>query len=327
MGPAAVAAAAAPEVPITYQSICESVEFAPNSPKLKVTIAVFAWRRLASLSRLLDSLLEAEYCGRVVPLKLFLDYGASDEVRDRIRSFRWPHGPRMLHEYDRSQGIRGLWINASSASMGTTSTSCRSRTISSCLLLLLVAAARQPLRPFDDGDLVQSRGIVGVSLYTPRLNEIQYPQVRWLPDRRPTRRPFCYRCRARGAPLLGRIWRQFLQFYWMRTAPPFYVFEQEKNQSGVGKTRQMLGTRRSDCRARARMCRGAGKVPDRLHVRPRYVMLYPNLRDQRVLDNLHGEGRSPAKDGVKEAVQTNAVRTDVDVTKDPKSTPLVGRST
>ena len=330
MGPAAVAAAAAPEVPITYQSICESVEFAPNSPKLKVTIAVFAWRRLASLSRLLDSLLEAEYCGRVVPLKLFLDYGASDEVRDRIRSFRWPHGPRMLHEYDRSQGIRGLWINASSASIGDDEhiMPLEDDLELSPFFYWWLLRANRAYGSFDDGDLVQSRGIVGVSLYTPRLNEIQYPQVRWLPDRATNSPTFLLQVPCSwGALFLGRIWRQFLQFYWMRTAPPFYVFEQEKNQSGVGKTRQMLGHPALRLpRARSNVWPRSWKkfLIDFMYGRG-YVMLYPNLRDQRAFSTTYMEkGDHTAKDGVKEAVQTNAVRTDVDVTKDLKSTPLVG---
>ena len=58
-----------------------------------------------------------------------------------------------------------------------------------------------------------------------------------------------------------------------------------------------------------------------------YVMLYPNLRDQRAFSTTYMEkGDHTAKDGVKEAVQTNAVRTDVDVTKD-KVDALVGTET
>ena len=45
-----------------------------------------------------------------------------------------------------------------------------------------IRAARE-YGPFSDASLLRQRGLAGVSLYTPRLNEIQYPQVRWLPDR------------------------------------------------------------------------------------------------------------------------------------------------
>ena len=44
----------------TIGSICETPEFAPHSPRINVTVVVFAWRRLASLRRVVDSLLEAE---------------------------------------------------------------------------------------------------------------------------------------------------------------------------------------------------------------------------------------------------------------------------
>jgi hypothetical protein len=98
----------------TIGSICETPEFAPHSPRINVTVVVFAWRRLASLRRVVDSLLEAEYCGHTMPLKLFIDGGALPSVKTFVDSIEWKHGPVSLHAYnDRTPlGIRGMWINA-----------------------------------------------------------------------------------------------------------------------------------------------------------------------------------------------------------------------
>ena len=97
-------------------SICEAAEFAPGAPKLNVTIVVFAWRRLASLQRLVESLQNAEYCKHRVPLRLFIDGGALPSVKAYVQSVAWPHGPVTLHTYadGASLGIRGMWINATS---------------------------------------------------------------------------------------------------------------------------------------------------------------------------------------------------------------------
>jgi hypothetical protein len=51
--------------------------------------------------------------------------------------------------------------------------------------------------PFSDAATMRSNGLVGVSLYTPRLNEIVYPQQRWTPDRVTASPAFLLQVRAR----------------------------------------------------------------------------------------------------------------------------------
>ena len=105
------------DLPIQYptiNSICETAAFAKDAKRLKVTIVVFAWRRLASLQRLVESLQQAEYCKHELPLNLFIDGGADKSVRSYVEGITWPHGPKTLHSYDDGAplGIRGMWINA-----------------------------------------------------------------------------------------------------------------------------------------------------------------------------------------------------------------------
>ena len=47
-----------------------------------------------------------------------------------------------------------------------------------------------------DSKVLTARGLVGISLYTPRLNEITYPQVKWLPDRQTASNAFLAASRA-----------------------------------------------------------------------------------------------------------------------------------
>ena len=98
------------------QSVCALAEFDPRARRLNMTIFVFAWRRLASVQRLLDSLQAAEYCGHQIPLTIFVDGGASEAVVSAARAAAWTHGKKALVLYDElglTQGIRGMWINAS----------------------------------------------------------------------------------------------------------------------------------------------------------------------------------------------------------------------
>lgn len=96
------------------RSICDTPEFAADSPRLNVTIYVFAWKRVASLKRTLQSLQQAEYCGHTLPLHIIIDGGALPEVRRVAQEMEWRHGLKAVHYYsdDAPRGIRGMWIGA-----------------------------------------------------------------------------------------------------------------------------------------------------------------------------------------------------------------------
>lgn len=128
----ATAAKAEKAAPINVKHVCESAAFtgAGASHRLDVAIFVFAWKRLASLKRLVASLQQAEYCGGVaagrMSLTFLMDAGGSPAVEEYVRSVQWAHGPtRVVVERplacaadarpaDRcggGRGIRGMWID------------------------------------------------------------------------------------------------------------------------------------------------------------------------------------------------------------------------
>ena len=308
-------------------SVCDTVEFV-SKRLLNMTVIVFAWRRFASLKRLMMSLQNAEYCGHTVPLKIFLDTGAVDDVVRYASEVAWPHGAKEVYAYgsDEPRGIRGMWMNATRADIADDEHILPLEDdleVSPYFYWWLLRAARQ-YGPLGDASHVRSHGIVGVSLYTPRLNEIVYPQRKWLPDRVTAMPAFMLQVPCSwGALFFGSVWRDFVDFYRRRAAPPFFDFAQEARQTGVGKHREPLGDPALRLpRSRSNVWPRSWKrfLIDFMYGRG-YVMLYPNLREQSAFSTTYMErGDHTAKDGLSESVQSHDLRSDVDPLK---TTPLV----
>lgn len=138
-------------------------------------IKVYAYNRRASLDRLLRSLSNADYNGDNVTLEFFVDGGAPRYVTDHIHSFRWSHGPppRITQRKDRvglMNNIVESWDPAEDevcdfAIMLEDDTEVSPHFYYYAKSLLVHSDYR------SDADLV------GISLYTPKWNEIKYPNV------------------------------------------------------------------------------------------------------------------------------------------------------
>ena len=311
--------------------ICDLPEFRPDVPPLNLTIYVFAWRRLASLRRTVRSLQRAEYCGRQLPLHVMVDGGALPEVKKFVASIAWVHGDKKVVSYDEqglSLGIRGMWIR-SAAAVGSTShiLPLEDDIEVSPLYYWWLTYAANTYGPLGDPALMKARGLVGISLYTPRLNEIHYPQAKWLPSGM-TRSPvFALQVPCSwGALFVGSVWNEFLQFYARRVKPPFFNFSQEKAQRGVGKDREPLGDPHLYIPfARSNVWPRSWKrfMIDFMYGRG-YVMLYPNLNNQRAFSTTYMErGGHSGKDGKVEEMQASELRNEVDPLK---TVPLLTRA-
>lgn len=263
---------AAVESNVTHNlDVCSSKQFVGDGAKQKLDVAifVFAWRRHASLKRLVDSLLHAEYCGTNraagrLSLTFILDVGASSVVEHYVRSVPWPHGPvRVVLEPGggAAQGIRGMWIHV----MGRELEAHEPPTAHllpleddvelSPLWYWWLRRAHDAYGPFDATDGVSdawgrdehphAKRLLGVSLYSPRLDEIAYPSRHWRP-RWPSAAGnspaflFSLPC-SWGALFFRGPWRRFLRFYAVRGAPPFYNASHEAFQKGKLAAREVLG--------------------------------------------------------------------------------------
>ena len=236
-----------------------------------MAIFVFAWRRLASLKRLVTSLKKAEYCGAKraagrLSLTFLLDTGASPAVEAYVRGVRWPYGPvRVAQEPPGApaRGIRGMWIDAMARELEANEPPTahllplEDDVELSPLWYWWLRRAHNAYGPFDAAsgvgptwgrDVAEgARQLVGVSLYTPRLDEIAYPSRHWRP-RWPSMAgsapAFLFELPCSWGALFFRdYWRRFLRFYAQRGSPPFYNASYEPFQQGKLAAREVLGDR------------------------------------------------------------------------------------
>lgn len=325
----AMLAAGAPESAESglAHDVCSLPEFSPSAPHIKLSPIVFAWRRLISLQRTLRSLEDAVYCGKTVPLKVLLDGGAAPAVVDYVVSFNWTHGPKQVlsfGDWGLSLGIRGMWTNCTSPDMADDEHIIPLEDdiqVSSLYywFLLRTASAYAPPAVSSAAQPVYDKRLFGVSLYTPRLNEIHYPQVKWLPDQETGSSLFLLQVPCSwGALYFGYAWKEFLEFYATRVRAPFFDFAQERTQKGIGGERQMLGDpyvaipgSRSNVWPRS----WKRFMIDFMYGRGG-VFLYPNLKNQRSFSTTYMErGGHSGKDGRVEALQLSALRKDIDPAK------------
>ena len=271
---------ASPPLEMTRAAICSRPEFSPAGPRMDVALFIFAWRRRASLDRLMTSLANAEYCGFNVSLTFLLDVHASPGVLEYAHNFHWAHGrkrvvdepplppaegrrsPHCLSKLRdnktaavecQGRGIRGMWVDV----MGRELAAHESPTAHplpieddievSPLYYWWLRWAAKAYGPFDTPASAWHlpRKLVGVSLYAPRLDEIAYPNRRWAPRRATAagKAPaflFCLPC-SWGALYFRSQWEAFLRFYRTRAYPPFYHFAQEAVQKGERAGRETLG--------------------------------------------------------------------------------------
>ena len=68
-------------------------------------IIIYAWRRRASLKRLLDSLLSANYHGFKVNMDFHMDGDAHLAVVQFVEAFKWPHGRVRVHRHGDRVGL------------------------------------------------------------------------------------------------------------------------------------------------------------------------------------------------------------------------------
>ncbi|KAJ1543113.1 hypothetical protein HK405_009486 [Cladochytrium tenue] len=199
---------------------------------LPITLHVFAWRRAQSLRRLLDSLLAADYfspgLGAAVPLVLHLDGGWSPAVGALADTLLWPHGPKAVVRSQVHVGLRRMMLDA-----------WRPVTDSELAIFLEDDVEVSPLffryaswcansflvptgTPHESSPPPLSSGVIGCSLYTPRVDEISTANrdpalpPAWRPADTLAGKPgmflFQLPC-SWGAVYQGGAWRRFIDYF------------------------------------------------------------------------------------------------------------------
>eukprot|EP00908_Phaeocystis_cordata_P021950 Transcript_4359.p1 GENE.Transcript_4359~~Transcript_4359.p1 ORF type:complete len:474 (-),score=163.87 Transcript_4359:38-1438(-) len=302
-------------------AICALPEFRRGA-SLNATVVVFAWRRLESLRRLMRSLEHAEYCGAEVPLLVIADAGASDSVLEFVRGAKWSHGERRVEAHQGpSLGIRGMWIHMFRHAEGRNLLPFEDDIEVSPLYYWWLHRVAAQYGPLDTPAQIREKRLAGIALYTPRLNEIQYPQVKWVASKHTRVPAFLLQVPCSwGALFFNTYFEEFLAFYDARTAPPFYNFSHEPHQRGLGKDREQLGdwrVRLPNARCNAWPRSWKRFLIDFMFGRG-LVMLYPSFDKQRCFSTTYMErGGHSGKDGNVEAEATTSLRQDLDPYKTP----------
>ncbi|MFC3799835.1 glycosyltransferase [Cohnella sp. GCM10012308] len=72
----------------------------------KFAVVVIGYNRTDSISRLLASLLKADYAGEKVDLVISIDFSGVDNVRLIAEEYRWPFGDKIVKAYPQKLGLR-----------------------------------------------------------------------------------------------------------------------------------------------------------------------------------------------------------------------------
>jgi hypothetical protein len=226
-------------------------EISAGAAPLRIAIFVFAWRRVRSLRRTLASLLAAEYCGATLSLTILFDAQPSEAAVAVAESIAWRHGPFRIVIEPSPNGVRNMWVRVLSRELEREPPEAHVLPIEddnevSPLFYWWLRRAADAYGPFDSPEGARRfRHLAGVSLYSPRHNEIKYPMQWWWPRSSSAagQSPaylFQLPC-SWGALFFRAHWRRFGQFYRVRTRAPFFNFSHEALQRGQHEQREVLG--------------------------------------------------------------------------------------
>mmetsp|Transcript_22171 Transcript_22171/g.35808 ORF Transcript_22171/g.35808 Transcript_22171/m.35808 type:complete len:636 (-) Transcript_22171:291-2198(-) len=259
----------------------------------QVTVAVITANRPAMLRRLLDSLSRAHYLGDQVDLVLNTESFSDLETMTLAHEFFWPFGDKVVRHRIKPGGLMGAvmesWYPASMDHYGV-------------LLEDDIEVApdwyvwcKEALMAYRYGNPQQTRrasGLYGVSLYTPRVNELDNQlkteaEKRWDPmndaagNFGPERANSPYvqalAC-SWGALFFPWVWAEFTQFAAIRHEHNESLYIEESNSNGWKASWK--------------------KYFYEMTYLNNYYMLYPNFQNQTSLSTNHmGAGVHIKRDG------------------------------
>ncbi|KAI8620143.1 hypothetical protein BC830DRAFT_1164799 [Chytriomyces sp. MP71] len=192
------------------------------SHNMDIQIHVFVWKRVKSLERLLRSIRDADYSRSGIPLVFHVDAGHSPRALDLVYSFNWIHGDKHVKVSETRQGLENIMMQAWNPQFPD-----------SLALFLEDDISVSPLF-FTYASWCASRYltsnnpyIMGCSLYTPRLDEInpatdpQHPPE-WHPSTLTADALFLFQLPCSwGAIYRGAQWTEFTNYLtWRRALPP-----------------------------------------------------------------------------------------------------------
>eukprot|EP00904_Undaria_pinnatifida_P003778 jgi/Undpi1/13400/HiC_scaffold_8.g03059.m1 len=143
----------------------------------KFSIHVITNDRIASLERLVNSLQASYFLGDEVQLSLHVDIDADEEMMDYIMSVDWAHGAKTVHH--RIQ--RGGLISAVTESFHPSDVHSYAVFLEDDIenvLLQYRYVSKNAYPDYLDEDTIPTTPLAGISLYTPRIEEVTPQRLR-----------------------------------------------------------------------------------------------------------------------------------------------------
>lgn len=227
--------------------VAREVKHACSGITACISIHVFCYKRITPLRTLLEELESSNYTGYAHPLLLVAHIdgpSTSDNwtntiaIRELVEDFKWTHGPKIVDVQDENLGLKSSWTKAwpdpkaNDVMIAFEDDIIPSRMYFQWLLKILTE-----YRLLEGNH--RDPSLLGISLSPMRMDEISYPFRTWMTNKQiPHKYPVFLHAvpSSWGAAYFGQPWRDFLDFYEIRTAPPFYKPDDERylNLTGYG---------------------------------------------------------------------------------------------
>lgn len=230
-------------------------------------LIVFCWKRKASLKRLVDSLIKADYSGHFPELQFHIEFDPSEEVKAYVNNLKWPHGNKKLFLRQESFGLEKMVMTSWNATKDSEFAFFFEDDIE-----VQPQYFKYTLKAMERDDISKNDSVIGVALNTPRYDEVNLKHSIWLPEivigKQDRLFLFQQPC-SWGALYFPWKWREYLKFYSKRNlgleldiVPQSCIFKWQRSWK---------------------------KYLMELMVLEGYVMLYPSLPDQQSLSINHRE--------------------------------------
>lgn len=181
-------------------------------------VIVFGWRRKDSLERLVNSLLKSDYLGKHVQLQFHIEFEPSEDVKEYVESVQWPFGTKIIIWRKEKFGLERMIVDSWDAAKDNEYAFFFEDDIEVHEFYFKFA-----LEALDRKEFIENPSIVGISLNTPRYDEVNSEHSIWLVDKQigPENSLFLFQqpC-SWGALYFPLKWREYLEYYNKRRRGP-----------------------------------------------------------------------------------------------------------
>lgn len=173
-------------------------------------IIVFGWKRIESLTRLMNSLSSANYLNHSVKLEFHIDANPSIEISNYVESFNWPYGSKSMIFRNHQFGLERMVIKSWEAENDNEFVFFFEDDIEVHPKYFEYVFEIMKCNPEI---LKKDSDYFGIALTAPRYDEVNLNHSIWLPDMKGNKLFLFQQPCSWGALYFPWKWREFLKYY------------------------------------------------------------------------------------------------------------------